>query len=82
LFKDYAGVDVLPHWTWNHVEPQWAKQRLNGYLKLRGDVVHRSRIVSKGIPPEPDPVKKDGLHKAINFLRELVKATDRAVCPK
>lgn len=48
LFNDYAGVDVLPQWKWNHVEPQSAKQRLNGDLKLRGDVVHRSRIASKG----------------------------------
>ncbi len=79
LFNDYAGVDVLPYWKWNHVEPQLAKQRLNGYLKLRGDVVHRSRILSKGLPPEPDPVTKDGLQKAIYFLKELVKATDRAL---
>lgn len=79
LFKDYAGVEVLPEWKWNHMEPQAAKQRLDGYLKLRGDVVHRSRIVGKGLPPEPDPVTKEGLQKAIHFLKELVKATDRAL---
>jgi hypothetical protein len=82
LLKDYAGVDVLPQWKWNHVEPTSAKQRLNGYLKLRGDVVHRSRVVSKGLPPEPDPVTKDGLQRAIYFLKELVKATDRALSPQ
>lgn len=82
LFNDYAGVEVLPQWKWNHVEPPAAKQRLNAYLKLRGDVVHRSRIVSKGLPTEPDPVTKDGLQKAIFFLKELVKATDRALSPQ
>lgn len=79
LLKDYAGVDVFQHWKWNHMEPQSAKQRLNSYLKLRGEVVHRSRIMSKGLPPQPDPVTKDDLQKAIYFLKELVKATDRAL---
>lgn len=78
LFVDYAGIDVSIYWKWNHVTPQIAKQRLNDYLKLRGDVVHRSRVVVKG-PPKPDPVTKDDLHKAIGFLKELVKATDQAL---
>lgn len=78
LFVDYAGVDVSGSWSWNHVTPQVAKQRLNDYLKLRGDVVHRSRVVAKG-PPKPDPVTKDDLHRAIVFLKELVKATDGAL---
>jgi hypothetical protein len=82
LLNDYAGVDVLPHWKWNHVDPQTAKQRLDGYLNLRGDVVHRSRTLSKGLPPQPDPVTKDDLQKAIYFLKELVKATDRALSPE
>jgi hypothetical protein len=82
LLNDYAGVDVLPQWKWNHVDPQAAKQRLDGYLKLRGDVVHRSRTLSKGLPPQPDPVTKDDLQKAIYFLKELVKATDRALSPE
>ena len=77
LFQDYAGVDLLPHWKWNHVDAPTAKQKLNGYLKLRGDVVHRSRVSVKG-PPQPHPVTKEDLQKAINFLKELVKATERA----
>lgn len=80
LFKDYAGVDVSSQWKWNHVEPQLAKERLNAYLKLRGDVVHRSRTVTKG-PPQPHPVTKEDLHKAIVFLKELVKSTERALKP-
>lgn len=78
LFLDYAGVDLLPNWKWNHVEPATAKQRLNGYLKLRGDVVHRSRVTVKG-PSQPDPITRDDLLKAIHFLKELVKATERGL---
>ncbi len=78
LFKDYAGIDVSSHWKWSHVDPQVARERLNAYLKLRGDVVHRSRTVAKG-PPQPHPVTKEDLHRVIVFLKELVKATDRAL---
>lgn len=78
LFKDYAGVDVFSQWKWNHVEPEIAKDRLNAYLKLRGDVVHRSRPLTTG-PTQPHPVTKDELHRTIVFLRELVKSTERAL---
>ncbi len=78
LFRDYAGVDLLPHWKWNHVDSAAARQRLDGYLKLRGDVVHRSRTAIKGTP-SPDPVTRDSLQKAIHFLKELVKATENAL---
>lgn len=78
LFKDYAGTDLLPHWHWNHVEPDAAKKRLNTYLKLRGDVVHRSRVSTKG-PPQPDPVTREDLLKSIHFLKELVKATEKGL---
>lgn len=77
LFQDYAGVNVLASWKWNNVEPVAARHKLNGYLKLRGDVVHRSRISVKG-PPQPHPVTKDDLQRAISFLKELVRATERA----
>ena len=52
---------------------------MNHYLKLRGDVVHPSRAVSKGAQPQPHPVTEEDLQKAIAFLKELVKATDRAL---
>lgn len=77
LFLDYAGVELLPHWKWNNVDAATVKQKLNSYLNLRGDVVHRSRVNVKG-PPQPHPVTKEALQKAINFLKELVKATEKA----
>ncbi len=78
LFRDYAGVDVSVHWRWSHVEPAVAKERLNAYLKQRGDVVHRSLTLVKG-PPQPHPVTKEDLQRAVAFLKELVKGTDRAL---
>lgn len=78
LFLDYTGVDVSTSWSWNNFDSKTAKARLDGYLKLRGGVVHRARVVVKG-PPPPDPVTREILHKALGFLKELVKATDRAL---
>lgn len=46
LFRDYAGVDVTKHWCWNNGDSNTVRARLNEYIKLRGDVVHRSRIIT------------------------------------
>ena len=80
LFKDYANVDVTLGWTWPHYDPAKAREVLNGYMKLRGDVVHRSRPADSG-PPKPHPVTKDDLRRAIRFLKDLVDATERTLAP-
>jgi RiboL-PSP-HEPN len=78
LFKDFAGVDLSSAWTWNQMDAPSARKRLDDYMKLRGDVVHRSRK-SQPRPTAPHPVNKDDLLKAIRFLKELVNATDKAL---
>lgn len=78
LFKDFAGVDLSTAWTWNQMDAPSARKRLDDYMKLRGDVVHRSRKSLPG-PTPPHPVNKDDLLKAIRFLKELVNATDKAL---
>ena len=78
LFRDYAGVDVSASWSWNGFEPTVVRDRLNGYIRLRGDVVHRSRPMQAGMPTA-HPVKKVDLEKAIAFLKNLVEATERAL---
>jgi hypothetical protein len=78
LFRDYAGVDLTEKWCWNHHEPKLVRERLNQYLSLRGDVVHRSRA-APGKVPMPHPVKKEDLERAIRFIKELVKATEAAL---
>jgi hypothetical protein len=81
LFRDYAGVDLREHWHWNNHEEEMVRDRLDGYIKLRGDVVHRSRAISPG-PPPSHPVKKAELRQAIQFLRDLVQATERALATR
>lgn len=80
LFSDFAGVDLAPSWSWNNCDHKAVKSKLDGYMKLRGDVVHRSRSVTAG-PPTAHPVKKEDLEKAISFLKHLVAATENALQP-
>lgn len=77
LFMDYAGVDLSTTWSWNHFDSKTVKTTLDSYLSLRGDVVHRSRLVSEE-SPNAHPVKKEYLEKAIRFLKSLVEATEKA----
>ena len=77
LFRDYAGVDLSSTWFWNGVDHKTVKNRLNNYLKLRGDIVHRS----KPDTATSHPVKKVDLEKAISFLKLLVDATERGFRP-
>jgi RiboL-PSP-HEPN len=80
LFRDYAGVDVTDDWSWNQNDPKTVCDRLNQYVKLRGDVVHRSRTIEPG-PPRAHPVTKEDLERAIRFLKNLVQATEKALPP-
>ncbi|HNP36963.1 MAG TPA: HEPN domain-containing protein [Woeseiaceae bacterium] len=77
LFRDYAGIDLTQYWSWNHYDLKTVRQRLGQYMKLRGDIVHRSRVVEPGAP-SAHPVKKVDLEKAISFLKNLVEATEKA----
>jgi len=78
LFLDYAGVDLVDHWNWNGCDAGKVRERLDGYLKLRGEVVHRSRPIAQGAAPS-HPVKKNDLGKAISFLKKLVEVTEAAL---
>jgi hypothetical protein len=80
LFRDYAGVDLTDKWFWNNYDSKTVRERLNQYIKLRGDVVHRSRPIIQG-PPKAHPVTKEDLEKAVRFLKDLVQATENALNP-
>ena len=75
LFKDYAGVDFTDKWKWNNHDSTTVRTRLNQYIKLRGDVVHRSPGVTSG-PPKPHAITREDLAKAIRFLKALVVSTE------
>lgn len=78
LFRDYAGVDLADSWSWNNFDSNLVREQLDGYLKLRGDVVHRARVF-RGGPTSAQPVTKASLQKAIIFLKSLVSATEKAL---
>lgn len=77
LFRDYAGVDLTERLRWNNHDCETVRDRLNGYLNLRGDIVHRSPQQSSGAA-RSHPVKREELEKAISFLKALVEAMERA----
>jgi hypothetical protein len=78
LFRDFAGVDLTDHWEWNNYPSKLVRERLNQYMKLRGDVVHRSRTVQAG-QNQAHPVRKEDLERVISFLKDLVKATEKGL---
>jgi len=80
IFHDYAGVDLTKYWCWDNADAKAVRERLDQYIKLRGDVVHRSRAILPG-PPQGHPVTKEELERAIRFLRKLLEATERAFLP-
>ena len=77
LFRDYAGVNLSGWWSWNGGDEKMTCNRLDDYLRLRGEVVHRSRRLTRE-HGEAHPVTKEDLEKAIRFLRRLVQATENA----
>lgn len=78
LFQDFAGVDLTEYWAWNNYPAKTVRERLNQYMKLRGDVVHRSRA-AQAEQTQAHPVKKEDLERAISFLKDLVKATEKGL---
>lgn len=78
LFRDYAGIDLAKSWHWNQFDLKTVKDTLDEYMKLRGEVVHRSRPISRGTSTT-HPVTKAYLQKAIGFLKRLVDVTERAI---
>ena len=77
LFQDYAGVDLCESWCWSNYDSKTVRERLDLYMKKRGEVVHRSRPLGEGSGRHA--VKKDELARAISFLKNLVAATERAL---
>lgn len=77
LFRDFAGVDLRDSWCWNNCDGKTVRERLNRYIRKRGEVVHRSRPASHA--GNGHAVKKEELEKAISFLKNLVDATERGL---
>lgn len=78
LFNNYLGVDLSEKWGWNQVDAKQIKERLDRYMKLRGDVVHRS-IPTSNLQTNSHPINKEELEKVIRFLKMLVISTEKAI---
>lgn len=75
IFHKFLGLDITEAWMWNNYSQEEAKIELNRLVKKRGDIAHRSLRPAPG-QAVPHAVKKDDMRKHINFIKELVKATD------
>jgi len=76
LFVEFFGVDVTESWVWNNYQDtDRARSTLNGWIKRRGEAVHRAQVDAA----QPDIVKRDELEKCLRFFSGLAIATDKAL---
>ncbi len=68
-------------WQWNNYDSKTVRNKLDHYMKLRGEVVHRSKVITSATT-QAHPVTKDDLKKVISFLKCLVEITDKALIGK
>jgi len=78
LFVDFLDIDITLSWVWNGYEVAKVKEKLDALIAKRGEAVHRSSPKRSG-PPTPHLITKVELEKAINFLKSLVEATEKAL---
>ncbi|MBU2115474.1 MAG: hypothetical protein KKE94_17065 [Gammaproteobacteria bacterium] len=71
LFVEFLGVDITESWRWNNYNPKDARERLDKWLKMRGDAVHQ--VCQSFDPKNAHLIKRDDLDKAVRFFRDLVK---------
>jgi hypothetical protein len=76
IFEEFFGINVTDSWVWNSYQTsKQVKQTLDGWLKRRGEAVHRSQIdITK-----PNLIKRNELDKCVRFISELVEITDKAL---
>jgi len=78
LFQDFLEIDVTTCWHWHQCDAQKAKTTLDELIAKRGQAVHRSKP-PRNDSPVPHLVTRDDLRRAINFLKSLVEATEKAL---
>ena len=71
LFVEFLGLDITESWRWNNYTPKDARERLDKWLKMRGDAVHQ--VCQSFDPKNAHLIKRDDLDKAVRFFRDLVK---------
>lgn len=74
LFEEFFDFDITQSWQWNNVSISDAKEQLNRWLSIRGEIVHRSLDDNN----TPVIIRKEDLLKCFRFFNELVNATENA----
>lgn len=74
LFVEFLGVDITESWRWNNYSPKDARERLDKWLKMRGDAVHQ--VCLSNDPKTAHLVKREDLEKAVRFFKELAVITE------
>lgn len=72
FFETVIGIpQVSDHWRWQNMTPQQARNRLDEFVSLRGDIAHRSQAGST--------VKKSQVKSFRFHVEKLVQFTDSYV---
>ena len=74
LFVEFLGVDITESWRWSNYSPKDARERLDKWLKMRGDAVHQ--VCQSFDPKNAHLIKRDELDKAVRFFCDLVKTNE------
>jgi len=78
IFEKYLQIDVIQGWVWNNYNPVRARTQLSAIAKKRGDIAHRSLRPVAG-QTTAHAVNREELRKHIQFIRDLVVATDKCI---
>jgi hypothetical protein len=78
VFIKYLGYDITEDWVWNNCDSATARSELNALARKRGDIAHRSGRPHPGQGTQ-HAVTRDALRKHINFIKQLVAATEASV---
>ncbi|BCE02788.1 HEPN domain-containing protein [Marinicellulosiphila megalodicopiae] len=71
LYEQIIDRDITESWEWNNYEPARVRKELYGFIKLRGESVHRSADKKDG-----HLVKKQDVEKCQVLLKEIVNCMD------
>jgi hypothetical protein len=75
FFERFLHVDITQGWAIAGQEIKGTCTRLDGWIKKRGEAVHRS-VTNK---QDTHLVSREDMRKCLSFFKSLVEATDRAL---
>ncbi len=80
IFRQFLDADLSKYWALQGYGFEQACARLDEIVTLRGRIAHVAR--KAGVLPSKHEVSRPDLKKYLNFLDQLVVATDKVLEPK